>query len=145
MNYYRSPIEIIKRVEENYETAVEEGVFKVVTRLGFNVDKHELQKALAYDREQYQKGYKDGYAACEKEHLFGRQLMWSTKTDPETLVWHYIERDAEGKVTSEVTQVVYGGFEHAKRLDIAALTHDHRFTRLYSIPIGEEEEEQDDD
>lgn len=32
---------------------------KAVHDVGFDVDKHELMKALAYDREQYKKGYAD--------------------------------------------------------------------------------------
>ena len=36
---------------------------KTVQQCGFVVDKEELAKALMYDRQQYEKGYEDGYAA----------------------------------------------------------------------------------
>lgn len=46
---YQSPIEIIH------------GELKMQLRVGVNVDKEELLKALRYDRGQYDKGYEDGY------------------------------------------------------------------------------------
>ena len=36
-------------------------ILKAVKEIGIDVDKEELLKALKYDREQYAKGYKDGY------------------------------------------------------------------------------------
>ena len=45
--------EIIRQDEENYICAIEQAI-------GYRVDKDELIKALQYDREQYDKGYKDG-------------------------------------------------------------------------------------
>lgn len=38
---------------------IESEIYKAVMNVGVNVDKEELVKALQYDREQYQKGYKD--------------------------------------------------------------------------------------
>lgn len=40
----------------------EEMVFTEIKRIGIEVDKEELIKALQYDRQQYEKGYSDGYA-----------------------------------------------------------------------------------
>lgn len=60
---YESPItriaeESIKRVIES-----EEGyLIECVRNVGFNIDKEELQKALLYDRGQYEKGYSKGYS-----------------------------------------------------------------------------------
>ena len=62
---YESPIEkmvgeiqsqIIKQDDENIMYAVKKAV-------GYSVDKNELIKALKYDREQYEKGYRDGLNA----------------------------------------------------------------------------------
>lgn len=39
----------------------ENNIFNAVKEIGVDVDKEELIKALKYDREQYAKGYKDGY------------------------------------------------------------------------------------
>lgn len=53
---YESPIEIIY---ENVQTQFEDAVLKAVQKVGINVDKDELIKALNYDRGQYEKGYSD--------------------------------------------------------------------------------------
>lgn len=53
---YKSPINIIC---SEFQTTVEGEIFKAVQRVGVNVDKDELLKALQYDRGQYQKGYAD--------------------------------------------------------------------------------------
>ena len=57
---YKSPIEIVmeevfQKMDEDFENAV----FKAVRKVGINVDKEELLKALIYDRGQYDKGYED--------------------------------------------------------------------------------------
>ena len=54
---YESPIEII---QTEMQMQMDKGILKAVQGVGINVDKEELVKALAYDREQYVKGYKDG-------------------------------------------------------------------------------------
>lgn len=66
---YQSPIvagvvnnvnaEILKLYED---TALAE----IKTTIGFNIDKEELIKAIAYDRHQYEKGYQDGKAEAEQ-------------------------------------------------------------------------------
>ena len=38
---------------------IEGEIYKAIMHVGVNVDKDELLKALAYDRNQYQKGYED--------------------------------------------------------------------------------------
>lgn len=54
---WRSPIEeIIQTVENQYE----ENLFKSIQKVEIVVDREELIKALAYDRDQYEKGYADG-------------------------------------------------------------------------------------
>lgn len=54
---YESPIEII---QTQMQMQMDGEILKAVQGVGINVDKEELIKALAYDREQYSKGYKDG-------------------------------------------------------------------------------------
>lgn len=57
---YISPIQrIAKDVQYRIEEREGEILMKAVHNVGFDVDKHELMKALAYDREQYEKGYAD--------------------------------------------------------------------------------------
>ena len=55
---YKSPIEIIR---DNINVQLEGEVLKAVHNVGINVDRKELIKALAYDREQYIKGFNNGY------------------------------------------------------------------------------------
>lgn len=59
MSGYESPIRMI--VGE-METKMEADTMSVIQRYGIDVDKEELIKALNYDREQYEKGYRDGQA-----------------------------------------------------------------------------------
>lgn len=69
---YDSPIEIVKKMQEQYETDIVNNVLKCVQSYGINVDKDELIKALKYDRQQYEKGYKDGakeFVEWYKVHL----------------------------------------------------------------------------
>ena len=55
---YESPINmIISKLCTNLES----DCLQAVQRYGFDVDKEELAKALNYDRNQYEKGYTDGY------------------------------------------------------------------------------------
>lgn len=64
---YKSPIDIVNNgmqmVREQLNNQEEEIILKAVVRVGINVDKDELIKALHYDRNQYKKGYED---ACSK-------------------------------------------------------------------------------
>lgn len=61
---YESPIEMIV---SDIKTQMDNDAVKVVQSYGFNVDKEELTKALAYDRNQYQEGYYDGVNACQEQ------------------------------------------------------------------------------
>lgn len=60
---YESPISLIQKV--TYDTtkqinkAVDEEIYRAVLKVGVNVDREELIKALQYDRNQYVKGYND--------------------------------------------------------------------------------------
>jgi hypothetical protein len=55
---YESPI---TQIIGQLETQMEDDCIKVVQQCGFDVNKEELARALVYDREQYDKGYADGY------------------------------------------------------------------------------------
>lgn len=65
MNSYESPIELIAH---EVQTKIEHDAVKVVQSYGFNVDKKELEKALKYDRNQYEKGYADARKIYESPH-----------------------------------------------------------------------------
>lgn len=64
---YEGPIKVIiddmcsaiQQKEDNY-------VMQYVQNIGIDVDKDELEKALRYDRQQYDKGYEDGFKDFKK-------------------------------------------------------------------------------
>lgn len=58
---YKSPIEkIYGELQTQMVQEDENMVMKTIRKIGVNVDKEELIKALNYDRNQYSKGYNDG-------------------------------------------------------------------------------------
>lgn len=59
---YQPPIELDQAdtIMESIENQLCEYVIRAVQEVGITVDKDELLKALAYDRDQYEKGYADG-------------------------------------------------------------------------------------
>ena len=62
MMMYNSPIEIfVNQLNEQMEIDFENNCAKACLQYGININPEELKKALAYDREQYNKGFKDGY------------------------------------------------------------------------------------
>lgn len=67
---YKSPIEVIT---EEMKFFYDGDVVRAVQKHDIDVDKEELLKALKYDREQYEKGFKCGvmaFAGYLKEHSF---------------------------------------------------------------------------
>lgn len=89
---YQSPIELI---QTQMEGQLIDTIYEAVMNVGVNVDKEELLKALAYDRDQYQKGYADREQEiirckdckfceypkserewCKKGHLHGNAETW---------------------------------------------------------------------
>ena len=63
---FQSPITLF---ETERQVIYENELLKVVQGYGFDVNKEELTKALLYDRGQYDKGYKDGYAKAIDEFV----------------------------------------------------------------------------
>lgn len=58
---YESPIDcFVTQFNMKRREFEEKQILEAVQGVGVNVDKHELEKALRYDREQYKKGYADG-------------------------------------------------------------------------------------
>lgn len=59
---YESPINLfISDIASEIDKQIEATVVTAVQKVGIDVDKDELVKALDYDRKQYKKGYEDGY------------------------------------------------------------------------------------
>ena len=61
---FENPVNVIYG---EIQTQIEGDVFKAIQSVGIDVDKEELLKALQYDRNQYEKGYADGYAKALDE------------------------------------------------------------------------------
>ena len=65
---WESPIQMITDdIVKDIEQKQDEWLMESVHRVGFNIDKYELMKALHYDRGQYEKGYADGRLARDSE------------------------------------------------------------------------------
>jgi hypothetical protein len=69
MEGYESPItlalqEIANKITEERDDRI---VAEISEQMGVNVDKHELARALAYDRDQYRKGFEAAWLAREKD------------------------------------------------------------------------------
>jgi hypothetical protein len=61
---YESPIHTLTdRIAAEIRMKADEQIWEAVVRTGVVVDKDELVKALKYDRDQYNKGYVNGYNA----------------------------------------------------------------------------------
>lgn len=97
---YKSPIGVfemvgsmatsIRKENENY-------IYECVNRVGVDVNKEELIKALQYDRNQYEKGYSDGKA--EGKEIAIDKFLEAYRTMPLTFSIDecnmYMERIAE--------------------------------------------------
>ncbi len=61
MSMYKSPIEVcVTDMQNRFEERIEGDIIKTIQNYGISVDKDELIKALDYDRQQYEAGYRDG-------------------------------------------------------------------------------------
>ncbi len=73
---YESPIEVCCTMDDVFQK-INEGtgneVYEAVVRVGVNVHKDELIKALRYDRNQYEKGYVDGIKEFAEKLCEGRE------------------------------------------------------------------------
>lgn len=61
---YESPIQVIYK---DVEWQLEANIVNALQKVEVIVDREELIKALAYDRDQYKKGYEDGRKAAERK------------------------------------------------------------------------------
>lgn len=74
---YESPISLItEQIASNVAQKVDAMIYEAVCRTGVVVNKDELIKALEYDRDQYEKGYRAGYnAAFNKLPCWARRML----------------------------------------------------------------------
>ena len=102
---WESPItEIFKQVEEDYHKQLndkleEQLMCKINYQVGYSVNKNELIKALNYDRDQYDKGYKDGV-----RETFNAELE-DIKAEIEELIQH-LDTDDDYKEIYGIRQAI---------------------------------------
>ena len=63
MKLYKSPVtiheQIVNDLIADYQEGKNKAICKAIVKIGIDVNKEELIKALRYDRQQYQIGYED--------------------------------------------------------------------------------------
>lgn len=65
---YESPIEVIYNdIANGLQVKMEKDICEAICSYGINVNRDELIKALAYDRNQYEKGYSEGSLQFENK------------------------------------------------------------------------------
>lgn len=65
---YESPIELVTSgFTSQFTSQMDESIMSAVQSFGIVVHEAELIQALKYDRDSYNKGYKQGYADCYQE------------------------------------------------------------------------------
>lgn len=80
---YNSPIEIITtEITRQINKQTEEEAYKAVQKIGININKNELIKALTYDREQYHRGYVDGF----KDGMKGAEELLEMTVNPNVII-----------------------------------------------------------
>ena len=90
---YKSPIELIT---SQYCSSIEDAIYQSVLKVGIDVDKEELLKALEYDSGQYQKGYDDRDAEivrcneCANRECDGRagKIVCGITGDSHSIFWY---------------------------------------------------------
>lgn len=83
---YESPIEVFTRkIVQDIEERIDGVIFKECVRVGVNVNKDELIKALRYDRGQYDCGYADGRAARDREIVRCKDCKYLAHFDDEEI------------------------------------------------------------
>ena len=63
---YKSPVELVMG---EMRMKLNGTITQAIQDVDINVDKEELERALQYDRGQYDKGYSDGYKDAVKEFV----------------------------------------------------------------------------
>ena len=77
---YISPIKVY---QTEIQTTLENDVMSVAQSMGVDVNKEELLKALAYDRNQYKEGYEAGYNRAIKDVTESSCFTMRTPTSEE--------------------------------------------------------------
>ena len=80
---WESPITIItENITRDITNKTDGTLVEYVHTVGFDVNKEELVKALAYDRNQYEKGYADGRVDRDAEIVRCKECKWYDISSP---------------------------------------------------------------
>lgn len=92
---WESPVNIYETISDMVENEMEGKIIvEIKKQLGIDINKEELIKALQYDRNQYDKGYQDGFNA-NKWVAVSERLP---KEDGEYLLFGKIDEDEENYI-----------------------------------------------
>lgn len=82
---YESPVTLqIRKIAEQIEEQCENQITATISeQMGVNIDKDELKRTLAYDRDQYRRGYEDGWRARSKDVPQWVPITYKKLTDEE--------------------------------------------------------------
>lgn len=127
---YESPItQILSDISSQVREA-QDGrlIYEVQQAIGYEIDKEELLRALRYDRDQYQKGYKDGCKGNEWIPVSER-LPDDRRVVEVTAYWHETYQTMQGVYFGSSYFYSDGEWwcvpfnntgEHMQRLDVIA-------------------------
>ena len=101
-----------KKIEE-YGKKFDECVMKAVCNVGIQVDKAELEKALKYDRGQYDKGYADGYVVGYRDgYNCGTDEQEETDDEPENIAHLPTPEEMKETYTDDETDMSFLMYEN---------------------------------
>lgn len=91
---YESPIEIIQRdIANGIQIKMENDICNAICSYGINVNREELIKALAYDRQQYEKGFQDARTKLKPMCKYLTKCMSHPETDRNYYDWCGLYRE----------------------------------------------------
>lgn len=75
---YESPIELItSEFTSEFTSQMDKNIMRAVGSVGIVVHEAELIQALKYDRDSYNKGYKQGYQDCYRK-IIEQKGVWES-------------------------------------------------------------------
>ena len=65
---YESPINLLtQQISTELNEDIEKQIYTAIKTIGVDINKEELIKAINYDRNQYETGYKNGYKKAKED------------------------------------------------------------------------------
>lgn len=64
---YESPITSLTQISTELNEGIDKQIYTAIQHVGIDINKEELIKAINYDRNQYETGYKNGYKKAKED------------------------------------------------------------------------------